>query len=98
MHNEKLIDDLLELDFANIENQNMEDNKKRKKKMLEDAQIFFHTFNTDEGQLALKHMMQTFLVKSIAKPNDDMVSIGIREGQARVVRWILQQIEIAKEG
>ena len=95
-----IIDELLALEsWDSIGNQNLDDDKKKRKKaQLEDAQLFLHTFDTDAGRLVLTKMLEMFLSKSIAKPNDDMVSIGIREGQARVVRWILQQIAIAKKG
>lgn len=91
--------DLLELEtWGDIEPQNLDEKKKCKNKILKDAQMFHATFETDAGKIVLKQMMEMFLVKSIAKPNDDMLSIGIREGQARVVRMILQQKEIAKKG
>jgi len=94
-----LTKELLSLEsWDDIEDQNIDSKKKRKKEVLRDAQIFLTVFNTDEGQRVLEKMVDTFLTKSIAKPHDDMISIGIREGQARVVRWILQQNEIARKG
>ena len=95
-----IISELLALDtWDSIDNQNLDDSKEKKKKdILSDAKLFASTFETEQGKLALTKMMQMFMTKSIARPNDDMISIGIREGQARVVRWILQQTAIAKKG
>lgn len=79
---------------------NIDQKKKlfRKKEQLEKAQIFYKTFSTDHGKLALEELVKMFLMGSIANPRDDMVTIGIREGSARVVKFLLQQNEIAKKG
>ena len=97
---DKLTEDLLRLEaFSEAGQQTVElEKKKRKKEIIAEANLFYQTFNTESGKLVLDKLMETFLTKSIAKPNDDMISIGIREGQARTVRWMLQQIEIAKKG
>jgi hypothetical protein len=70
----------------------------QQKKMKERANVIFNTFNTDNGKQALEELVTMFLMKPIANPNDDMLAVGIREGQARIVKWLLQQIEIAKKG
>lgn len=84
--------------FYDIDEQNIDAKKKRKKKQLEDAKIFLETFDTPSGELALKKMLELFVAQPIANPNDDLIAIGIREGQARLTRWIIQQMNIAKEG
>lgn len=70
----------------------------RKREQLKKAQIFYKTFNTDHGKLALEELVKMFLIGPIANPRDDKVTIGIREGSARVVKYLLQQNEIAKKG
>lgn len=69
-----------------------------KKEQLRKAQIFYKAFNTEYGKLALEELVKMFLMGSIANPRDDMITVGIREGSARVVKFLLQQNEIAKKG
>jgi hypothetical protein len=98
-HND-LVEAILNIDgWGKIEG-NINEKKRllQMEKQLEKAQIFFKTFSTEHGKLALKELINMFLVSSVANPRDDMVTIGIREGNARVVKFLLQQIEIAKKG
>jgi len=55
-------------------------------------------FATIQGEKVLNKWIQDFIMKPIANPRDDDITIGIREGQARFVRLILQQIEISRKG
>lgn len=99
MSEEALLDNLLALDeFKDLGMQDPDQQKQRKKQMLEEAQMFLDTFSTEAGQKALRLLMGKFLIKPIANPHDDMVTVGIREGQARLIRWIIQQIQTAEKG
>jgi len=88
----------LEGGFEGLDNPNPEAKKMRKKQREEVATIFHGTFTSDYGKQAIEKLVDMFLTQPIAQPKDDMVSIGIREGQARVVRFLLQQIDIIDKG
>ena len=92
----KLLD--LEGGFEGIEKPNLEGKKLRRKEREELATIFHGTFTSEYGIQAIEKLVEMFLTKPIANPKDDLISIGIREGQARIVRFMLQQIEIIDKG
>lgn len=60
------------------------------------ASMYYQTFSTDAGQRVLEMMVQTFLTRPAARPGDDVLAVGIREGRADVVRQILQEMERAE--
>jgi len=62
------------------------------------ADTIFHTFDTEAGKRTIEMLVEMFLTKPIANPHDDMLSVGIREGQARVVKWLLAQRELSSKG
>jgi hypothetical protein len=97
---EELAKQILDQDGWSLLDNNPDEKKKlfANKERLEKAQLFFHCFNSVDGRRALEVMVKDFLTKPMANPNDDLLTIGIREGQARMVKWILAQIEIAKKG
>lgn len=65
---------------------------------LERARLFSTTFSTEAGQLVLKILKQTTIDRPVIKPDSTQFGAGIREGQNDIVRQILDQIRLAKEG
>jgi len=60
---------------------------------------FQSTFcNSEQGKFVLDTLVRDYLLPRIANPGDDAVTIGIRQGQADVVRQILALIELARTG
>lgn len=70
----------------------------RRAEMMDRANMFAKTFGTEIGKRALAELVELYLTKPIANPNDDMISIGIREGQARMIKWLMSQIELSNKG
>ena len=62
------------------------------------AKMHADTFSTDTGKELLQHWIKTFLARSIVRPGEDAFAQGIREGQANVVRQVLEQLELARSG
>jgi hypothetical protein len=72
------------------------DRSKEFEKANEIASMYYQCFNTDAGKYVLQNLAERFLTKPIVRPNEDIASMGIREGRADIVRQILNQIEYAK--
>ena len=68
----------------------------QKKEMQEESRLISSLFSSEKGQLVLKKLNEKFVDVNIARPNDDMLSIGIRQGQANLVKYIEKQIKITK--
>ncbi len=54
--------------------------------------------NSEQGRFVLKELVRDFMLPRVANPGDDAVTIGIRQGQADVVRRILAYIEFSQTG
>ena len=67
-------------------------------KGFEIAKLHADVFATDAGQKLLAHWLRAFYAFPIVRPGEDAFAQGIREGRADVVRQILVQIEIARQG
>lgn len=91
-------DRLLELDGWEQFDNNHESKKVSTEDRIDVASDIYYVFSTPLGKKLLDKWIQDFIMKPIANPRDDSITIGIREGQARFVRLIMQQIEIAKKG
>lgn len=68
------------------------------RKQKDIAKMFHDTFKSEQGERVLRHLVSKHVFAPTINPNDDMVSAGIREGQKRLVLWIMQQIERAEKG
>lgn len=64
----------------------------------ETENAFYKLLMTDEGAKLIKHWEESFVMGQIAYPNDTMVQIGIRQGQANFVMHIKQVVEQLKKG
>ena len=50
-------------------------------------------FGTSDGQEVLKVMVHDFLLQDVVTASDNQFSAGIKQGQAKIVKRILAQIE-----
>lgn len=84
-----------ELDIANLG----QANDTERERVLEICRAYQSVFATAQGQYVLKDLVETFLIRPrIAEPGDDLIQVGIRQGQADIVRRILNFIEVARTG
>ena len=60
------------------------------------ARMIANTFNTQEGQECLKHLIKITLLRPTVTDNATQFQAGIREGRADLVRQIMSQIEVAR--
>ena len=58
-----------------------------------EAQLVFHTFNTDAGKELLKKWKDQLMYESTANPGDDEITIGMREGYKNFIRSIIHSID-----
>lgn len=86
------------LEGLDIDEQNGIMSKVFKKKRLEDAQLFFRLFETEDGKKVLKKLIAMHVLRPVVNPGEDGMTVGIREGQKRLVLWIMNQIETARKG
>ena len=59
---------------------------------LEITSVFKATFGTEVGQKCLAHLESVFLDRDIAKPGDDLLAIGIRQGESSIVKKIIKEV------
>jgi hypothetical protein len=59
---------------------------------------FLECFSTDAGEFVLNRLKTITLDRPVLNSGSTQFGAGIREGQNDLVRQILQQIRIAKEG
>ncbi len=70
-----------------------------RQQILEVCNLYRSVFaGSEQGKYVLRDLVETFLVTDVARPGDDMLAVGIRQGQALVVKRILSFIETAKRG
>ena len=62
----------------------------------DEANIYFRCFNTEDGKYVLNKLKEVFINRAIARSGDGLLEIGIRQGEANIVKKIEQQIKIAK--
>jgi len=55
--------------------------------------LIFQTFTTEKGKLLLEAWESQFLFRKIANEGDDLLTIGIHQGEASFVLSILNLIE-----
>lgn len=61
------------------------------------AKLTSRVFGTSDGKKLLDYLVERHITKPIATPNSDIITIGIRQGQANIVLNILEQIDKTKE-
>jgi len=54
--------------------------------------LYKGTFETDLGKELLKYLKETYVDTSMARPGDDLLTIGLRQGQANVINNIIQEV------
>ncbi len=62
------------------------------------ASRFLECFSTDAGQYVLNRLTTITLDRPVLSASSTKFGAGIREGQNDLVRQILQQMKIAREG
>lgn len=62
------------------------------------ASRYLRLFDTPDGQAILEHWVRQTLLSPVVKEEGDPKADGIREGQARLVRGILTQMQYARDG
>ena len=65
-------------------------------KYLDFAHLVAKTFQTESGKQVLEAMVKKYLTNNIAESHDTMLSIGIKQGKASLIKEILGQIEISQ--
>jgi len=50
------------------------------------------TFETELGRKCLTHLESVFVDRPIARDGDDLLSIGIRQGEANVIKKIIKEV------
>jgi hypothetical protein len=65
-------------------------------KSQEEAQnitvLFKGTFGTELGAKCLKHLEKVFVNREIARPGMSELEIGIRQGEANVIKKIIKEV------
>ena len=61
------------------------------------TKMFKDTFSEPVGQKCLKHLEEVFVDRNIARPGDDLLTIGIRQGEAQVIRKIIAEVNRVKQ-
>ncbi len=73
--------------------------REQRQRQLEVCDHYRATFEGDEqGRFVLRDLMQTFMVPHVAEPGDDMLAVGIRQGEQNVVRRILHFMYLSRTG
>ena len=62
------------------------------------ASRYLRLFETPDGREILAQWVRSTLLQPIVRETGDVRADGIREGQARLVRGILQQMQFARDG
>ena len=84
-----------DLDVADLGNADQTE----RERILEICRAYQGAFASPQGQYVLTDLVETFIVRPrIAEPGDDLIQVGIRQGQADIVRRILNFIEVARTG
>lgn len=65
---------------------------------LDHATMYRQAFTSQAGIYVLEELIRMYLRQRIAKPGDDTLAIGLRQGGAEVVQRILFLIEFANKG
>lgn len=63
------------------------------KKSIEHTAMIKTVFGTQAGKKYLEYLRHTFVERSIARSGDGLLEIGIRQGEADIVRKIIAEIE-----
>lgn len=66
-------------------------------KSLEITAMFKNTFDNESGRRCLAHLKRIFVDRPIAREGMDLLTIGIRQGEANVIRKILEEVENGKQ-
>ena len=61
------------------------------------ADAFKITFTTPHGAKVLNWMVEMFLSRPVARPGDDQLTVGIRQGRSDLVMQILNQMKKSDE-
>lgn len=96
MHN-KPINQLVNGDIRGWQDINANSEAKMKG-MLDIADLYKQTFNTESGRKVLAIMMSSTIMQPTVMPSASQFEAGIREGRADIVRGIMRQIELAETG
>lgn len=62
------------------------------------ASMYRQVFSSPAGRYVLDDLMTMFLRQRVAKPGEDLLTVGIRQGQWDAVARILAMIEFANTG
>jgi len=77
---------------------NDEQDHEQERASREIASQTLETFSTDAGKATLARLVKVTIDRPVLFGGSTKFAAGIREGQNDLVRQILQQIKIAKEG
>jgi len=72
------------------------DNKdKNNQQHMDFAHDVASVFSTTQGQKVLNAMVQKYMISSVPTATDTVNGVLLKEGSARVIRYILSQIELS---
>lgn len=55
---------------------------------------YYRLFNTNDGKFVLEHMVAKHLTGSIAEEGDNLLDIGVKQGNANHIKEIIQRITV----
>jgi len=70
----------------------MQNQEQLKKDEEDKVQTLMHALVTS-NPAAIRYLKERFMETAIAAPGDDMLTIGLKQGQANMIKWILNKAE-----
>lgn len=58
--------------------------------------IYARLFSTEDGKYVLEHLVKMNLIGSIAERGDTLLDIGVKQGNADIIKGIIQRIETSR--
>ena len=68
------------------------------KSSVEIEKVFKGTFDTDLGRKCLQHLEEVFVDRAVARTGDDLLQIGIRQGEANAIKQIIKNVKGTSHG
>ena len=75
-----------------LEDEYIESREEYLDKAAEINKLIVGTFETELGKKCLEHLEDVFVDRQIAKPGMSELEIGIRQGEANVIKKIIKEV------
>jgi len=79
------------LDDQPIEEQLQHQEDQRQQDLDHEQKLMYEMVRSNPA--AIRHLREKFIETAIAAPGDDMLSIGMKQGQANMIKWIMNKAE-----